>query len=559
MKRIFYLFAVPLMTLVACSDFLELDESEYHTVKYQFSTFRRVKQNATNVYGYVRDGLADVEDTMLDVASDDAVYAWETSNIKRFYDGSWSPINLIDDRWDNLYEAIAAANYFLENCPEDFPDAKYQDSYEEDLKQLRNYPYEIRALRAYFHFELLKRYNSIILGKHSFTKEEVNDLKPVSYAEAVGWIVSECDAVIPVLPTTYSGSYYGEVGRVTRGMAQALKARVLLYAASPLNNPGNDKLPYLKAALAAKELIDSDIYELIDEQTTNNASAQGLIFGKLCPLSSNFETANFPIGYEGGNSGVCPSQNLAEAFDMRNGKSFNCNDVGHWRNQLNASMRDPRFAKTLLYNGAQFKDQYIQSYIGGRNGQPLDGASPTSYYLYKHIQEETSFVAGNETYFQHVYPLFRYAEVFLNYAEALSAATRDALFTGTIDVDGKPVEFTLSPLKALNAVRTRYGMPALTSVIKLRELRGPSAQRTSRRTRFRRTPFLGSAALEDRIADHADLRTRNYQFERSDLIHPQVDPGTYLAGQDVFLSHRSNRTIQQPQFDPEYRMELTTT
>lgn len=465
MKRIFYLFAVPLMTLVACSDFLELDESEYHTVKYQFSTFRRVKQNVTNVYGYVRDGLADVEDTMLDVASDDAVYAWETSNIKRFYDGSWSPINLIDDRWDNLYEAIAAANYFLENCPEDFPDAKYQDSYEEDLKQLRNYPYEIRALRAYFHFELLKRYNSIILGKHSFTKEEVNDLKPVSYAEAVGWIVSECDAVIPVLPTTYSGSYYGEVGRVTRGMAQALKARVLLYAASPLNNPGNDKLPYLKAALAAKELIDSDIYELIDEQTTNNASAQGLIFGKLCPLSSNFETANFPIGYEGGNSGVCPSQNLAEAFDMRNGKSFNCNDVGHWRNQLNASMRDPRFAKTLLYNGAQFKDQYIQSYIGGRNGQPLDGASPTSYYLYKHIQEETSFVAGNETYFQHVYPLFRYAEVFLNYAEALSAATRDALFTGTIDVDGKPVEFTLSPLKALNAVRTRYGMPALTSVI----------------------------------------------------------------------------------------------
>lgn len=546
MKRIFYLFAVPLMTLVACSDFLELDESEYHTVKYQFSTFRRVKQNATNVYGYVRDGLADVEDTMLDVASDDAVYAWETSNIKRFYDGSWSPINLIDDRWDNLYEAIAAANYFLENCPEDFPDAKYQDSYEEDLKQLRNYPYEIRALRAYFHFELLKRYNSIILGKHSFTKEEVNDLKPVSYAEAVGWIVSECDAVIPVLPTTYSGSYYGEVGRVTRGMAQALKARVLLYAASPLNNPGNDKLPYLKAALAAKELIDSDIYELIDEQTTNNASAQGLIFGKLCPLSSNFETANFPIGYEGGNSGVCPSQNLAEAFDMRNGKSFNCNDVGHWRNQLNASMRDPRFAKTLLYNGAQFKDQYIQSYIGGRNGQPLDGASPTSYYLYKHIQEETSFVAGNETYFQHVYPLFRYAEVFLNYAEALSAATRDALFTGTIDVDGKPVEFTLSPLKALNAVRTRYGMPALTSVINYE-----SFEDRLRRERRVELAFEGHRFW--------DLRTRNYQFERSDLIHPQVDPGTYLAGQDVFLSHRSNRTIQQPQFDPEYRMELTTT
>ena len=463
-KSIAILLAAPLL-LASCSDFLELNESEYHTVKYQFSTFSRVKQSATNVYGYVRDGLADVEETMLDAATDDAVYVWETNNIKRFYDGSWSPVNLIDDRWDELYAAIAAANYFLENCPEDFPEAKYQDNYAEDLKQLKNYPFEIRALRAYFHFELLKRYRSIVIANRSFTKEEVNTLEPATYDRVVEWIVDECDAIIPSLPVTYSGSYYGEVGRVTRGMAQALKARVLLYAASPLNNPTGDRTRYLRAAVAAKEIIDSGVYSLIDEQTTNNASAKGLIFGKLCPLSSTFEAANFPIGYEGGNTGICPSQNLAEAFDMRNGTVFNRNDEGHWRNLLNASMRDPRFAKTLLYNGALFKDQYIQSYTGGRNGLPLDGASVTSYYLYKHIQEETSFVAGSETYFQHVYPLFRYAEVVLNYAEALGAATQNAAFTGTLDVDGADVAFDLSPLEALNQVRTRYGMPAIASVV----------------------------------------------------------------------------------------------
>ena len=463
-KSIAILLAAPLL-LASCSDFLELNESEYHTVKYQFSTFSRVKQSATNVYGYVRDGLADVEETMLDAATDDAVYVWETNNIKRFYDGSWSPVNLIDDRWDELYAAIAAANYFLENCPEDFPEAKYQDNYAEDLKQLKNYPFEIRALRAYFHFELLKRYRSIVIANRSFTKEEVNTLEPATYDRAVEWIVDECDAIIPSLPVTYSGSYYGEVGRVTRGMAQALKDRVLLYAASPLNNPTGDRTRYLRAAAAAKEIIDSGVYSLIDEQTTNNASAKGLIFGKLCPLSSTFEAANFPIGYEGGNTGICPSQNLAEAFDMRNGTVFNRNDEGHWRNLLNASMRDPRFAKTLLYNGALFKDQYIQSYTGGRNGLPLDGASVTSYYLYKHIQEETSFVAGSETYFQHVYPLFRYAEVVLNYAEALGAATQNAAFTGTLDVDGVDVAFDLSPLEALNQVRTRYGMPAIASVV----------------------------------------------------------------------------------------------
>lgn len=122
-KQLFYLFAVSLLGAgaVSCSDFLELDESEYHTVKYQFSTFNRVKQSATNVYGYVRDGLSDVEQTMLDAASDDAVYAWETGGIKRFYDGSWSPINLIDDRWRELYEAMRRPTIFWRTAPRTSP------------------------------------------------------------------------------------------------------------------------------------------------------------------------------------------------------------------------------------------------------------------------------------------------------------------------------------------------------------------------------------------------------------------------------------------------------
>ena len=53
----------------------------------------------------------------------------------------------------------------------------------------------------------------------------------------------------------------------------------------------------------------------------------------------------------------------------------------------------------------------------------------------------------------------------LNYAEALGAATGDARFTGEMTVDGQQIDFTLSPLDAMNRVRTRYGMPELTSVI----------------------------------------------------------------------------------------------
>ena len=158
MNKYVLIGAVCLVLNTSCSDFLELDESQYHTVDYQFSTFENVKEVATGVYGYVVDGLQDVEGTMREVATDDAVYAWDNNEIKTFYDGSWAATNLIDDQWAYYYEAIAAANYFLENCPADFPESIWQDNYKEKMEQLKNYPLEVRALRAYFHFELLKRY-----------------------------------------------------------------------------------------------------------------------------------------------------------------------------------------------------------------------------------------------------------------------------------------------------------------------------------------------------------------------------------------------------------------
>ena len=68
MNKYVLIGAVCLVLNTSCSDFLELDESQYHTVDYQFSTFENVKEVATGVYGYVVDGLQDVEGTMREVA-----------------------------------------------------------------------------------------------------------------------------------------------------------------------------------------------------------------------------------------------------------------------------------------------------------------------------------------------------------------------------------------------------------------------------------------------------------------------------------------------------------
>jgi len=451
MKRLYYILIAA--ACVSACNFLELNESDYQSKEYQFSTFENTKAVATNVYGYIYDYLSDVEGTMREAATDNAVYAWETSEIKRYYDGSWSGTRTIDDKWSTLYSAIAAANYYLENAPTDFPESRYLEDYTQRMEQLKGYPYEITALRAWFHFELLKRYNNIIIADRSFTLDEVNDITPTSYADAAQWIISELDGVIPMLPDSYAETYAGEVGRITKGAARAIKARTQLYLASPLNNTANDNKLWANAAATCKQIIDSGTYSLVDEDVVNNTAAVGGIFYVLETPSNSFESANFPIGFEGGNSGICPSLNLVEAFEDG----------------------DTRLAKTVYANGDSLQSAAIQTYYGGANGKPKKGATPTGFYLRKFIREETSFTVGNTTSYQHVVPLYRYAEVLLNYAEALFEASSNPSFKGSLF----NVTYTLTPLQAVNMVRERAGLEDLPSSMSASEFR--TALRNERR------------------------------------------------------------------------------
>ncbi len=430
--------------LCSCSD-LELGESQYHTKKYQFSDFDKVKEVMTNVYGYLESDFC----SFRECATDDAVYANSPDTLSKYYDGSWSANNVVDDKWAHYYSGIRAANYLLENCPDDFEIAKWNEQYTYYIEQLKNYPWEARALRAYFHFELLKRYQNIILADRTYTVAEVNGLVPATYEESVQWIASELEECAENLPATYSGTYYSELGRVTKGFAQAARARVLLYAASPLNNSAASTLKYAEAAQAAQEIIAdcttsaSPRYILMSQKY--NSESKDLIFGVRESTSSTYEANNFPVGYEGGNSGTCPTLNLVECFESG----------------------DPRLADAVLCNGDSFKGEAVESFYGGKNGQPKDNASPTSFYLKKYIQEATSFTTGNLISYQHIYPIFRYAEVWLNYAEALFEATKNPDFTGSLE----GVSYTLSPRAALNTLRAVYSLLDIPSGLSESEFR----------------------------------------------------------------------------------------
>ena len=453
MKRLIYII---LALSVASCDFLNQDEYTYNTTEYQFSTFDNTKAVCSHVYSYL-----DVDTewcwTTMSAATDDAVYAWESNGIKSFYNGTWSSRNTLNDRLAHYYAGIAQANYYLENAPDDFPQTQYLQDYKDRMQQLKNFPFEVRFLRAWYHFELMRRYRNIVIMDHSLSPEEVNDKKPVDFHTATEWIVSELDAIIPSLPESYASFVTGRTNRVTKGAAMAFKARILLYDASPLNNPDGDPDRYVKAAKAAKDVLDSGLYSLVKEKEINNFDARGYIFGVIRSASNGLESTNFPIGVEGGNSGACPSQNLAEAFDMKDGTPFDWNNAEHRALALDASARDPRFAKTLYVNGDKFKGTPLEMWYGGQNAAPKTGATPTSYYLRKVLIEETSFVTGNAISYPHIYPIIRYAEMYLDYAEALFEATGNPDFKGTLS----GTDFTMSPREAVNAVRTRSGVGIL--------------------------------------------------------------------------------------------------
>ena len=458
----FFVTLLAVSSLVSCGD-LELDQSVYHNKKYLFSDFGRVKEVMTNVYGYVESGFYSFHEC----ASDDAVYANSPDVAKIYYDGSWSANNVTaDDKWSHYYSGIRAANYLIENCPEDFEIARYDDNYKYLLAQLQLHPWEAKALRAYFHMELLKRYKNIVIADKTYSTEEVNKLLPSTYSQAVNWIAAELKAAAEKLPDTYANTSYAEIGRVTKGFALAARARLLLYAASPLNNTSGDKKLYAAAAAAAQDFFSSvalNTFNLVDQKF--NVECKDLIFGVREATDNTFEGNNFPVGYEGGNSGTCPTLNLVEAFDMIDGTPFDFEK--HKDALLNSSMRDPRFAKAILSNGDMFKGVAVETFVGGQNGQPKENASPTAFYLRKFVQEATNFTTGNVSKHLHLYPIFRLEEVYLNYAEALFEATESPEFTGSLE----GTSYTMSPRAALNAIRKIYGMPEIPSGLSADEFR----------------------------------------------------------------------------------------
>lgn len=462
-----YLLILLSVFVFAACDFMDCNESDYYSLEQTKESYARVKQFVTNVYGYLPDDFCSIDGAMQDAATDDAIHVYETSDVQRFVNGTWSPNYTIDDKFAHYYKGNFDANFYLENLVGlTFDDWKYGDEYEDWMKEYPNYEKEVRLLRAFFYFELVKRYQNVPLITKVLTQAEANSAEPTSADVVFNFIISECTEVAKTLPLNYNN--FGkdkETGRVTKGVALALKARAALYAASPLFNKNNEKSKWVTAAEAAYEIIGAqELGYKLDKSFANlfgvqNNKSQEAIWVRPTGENSDFEASNFPMGVKGGKTSTCPTENLVSAFEMKTGKPFDWNEENMKKDPY--ANRDPRLYLTIVHNGMNWPTTTpVEIWEGGANGLPLTNATTTGYYLRKYVNSSVSFEPGAPTTkAHHNWVLFRYAEVLLNYAEAMVNAYGN--------IEHTTEKCGMKALDAVNSVRNRDGikMPALPNTL----------------------------------------------------------------------------------------------
>jgi hypothetical protein len=456
---------VALMAICSCK------KSENFPVNHYTSSyiFDPRDSNGTNAQSYLqkvyltlKSGHNRVNGDYLDAASDDAISseALNSSNqVTELSTGNYSAsgfptgedtwtivvttgLNSFVSTYSSYWSGIRYANVFIAGIPVVPVKDVIINGKVNGIGVSTRYIWqsEARFLRAFFYFELVKRYGGVpLLGNTVYNINDNLSIPRSSFSDCINYIVNECDAIKDSLITVQTYSPSADNWRATKGAAMALKARALLYAASPLfNDPSNsitnpllgytnyDATRWATAAQAAQDVINLGTYSLdpnyqnvfLTENDPEN------LFIRETDIGVNVENDNAPVGFPTGvGQGITsPTQDLVNAYPMSNGVRITDPTSGYDPANPYAN-RDPRLSYNILYNGSPWLNGTVQTYNGGAS-RPLSGAleTLTGYYMNKFMSNEdataSTFVKHDEDWV-----IFRYAEILLDYAEAENEVT----------------------------------------------------------------------------------------------------------------------------------------
>ncbi|MEO6732705.1 MAG: RagB/SusD family nutrient uptake outer membrane protein [Ferruginibacter sp.] len=452
-----------IFTVSSCKKAFEDKPLEMLTKDYIFDPFDPTGDQAskwiTNIYAKIPSGYNrmlggsswaiststrnNISLVPLECFSDDAVPSADGNEGWNIIRGGYSPVSTFDDNWGSSYSAIRAANIFLQN---------YQQVPWTDSSRKVWFPNETRALRAYFYFELIRRYGGVPLVDNKVfdpNEPELLNLKRNSFEECVNYIVSELDIVKDSLRPDASlanRTTDPDLGRMRKSVVMAIKAQVLLLAASPLFNPlstpGKAYTGYptysaerwKAAADAAKAVMDLGIYDLEASRYTlvlSRANKEHIFFRMSDPrVDNSYAYYMSPPGYKPANRNsegrVSPTQEFVNAFPMKNGKAITDPTSGYNPSNPYAG-RDPRLEQTVFYNGAKWLQRPLEIFEGGKDKPNNATLAPvqtqTGYYAKKFCANDSSSANYTSTFFRDggftpPWCVIRYADILLMYAEA---------------------------------------------------------------------------------------------------------------------------------------------
>jgi SusD family. len=485
------------------------------------------------MWGYFKDQGYNIMGDDITIPQEWQQFGW--ANVYAYTTANWSPISGWNPYyWVELHKRIRTGLVFLENV-RIIPEAGLTEAY---VSQMKN---EVRFLIAYYYSLMIELYGPIpftpgVIYPVDAPASELMTTQ-VPYDEIVDWIDQELKDVSTKLPAVYPDN--NDWGRATSIMALAIRARTLLFAASPLFN-GNpdlkdwknpdgvnlfkadyDAQKWARAATAHKELIDAahaSGYGLYKEYNPDGSidpfmsyynmslrrfsdGNKEIIFGRPDnPDLGSFQAHHLPKGI-GGNAGMGVTQELVDAFYMKNGivpitgynadgspiinpasgyveKGFSTEverRMTAWPGGGPANLRDgalrpvtmdgiynmycnrePRFYVSVIFNECWLgvdnrRTEFLQG--GGRDTGPTFDAPQNGYNVRKRISLEVFPREGRHPYQPGI--LYRLAEAYLSYAEALNESQGP----------------TAEVYEYVNLVRERAGIPGLQAGLSKDEMR----------------------------------------------------------------------------------------
>ena len=397
------------------------------------------------------------------------------------------------DYWNRYWAQIRLCSQFLENI---------------DKAAVRNeadrgrFKAEAHVLRAFFYSELVKWFGKVpILEETVPFDTDFSSMTRASVYDVAKFIESDCDAAINSPDLPWRITVASDAMRVTKALAWSLKAKMMLFAASPLHNENRNHWDeaYQICKDAVRELRAQG-YELF--KTCTNEALYGTYgaqaYHQLACENADYsatprdretiwqhrlgQTTVFYHGYIGSNMdytfrcGTCPTQELVDAYETIDGvpvlnlsqpyldefhREPNYNPANTLYNpDAPYENRDPRMEASVMHNGSKLIHQNgvewtIETFIGGRhelNLNPFVREYTRTGYFQRKMTTPTS--SGTNQVLNALWKFHRFGELLLDFAEAACEANH------------------LDEAKAAaDEVRARSSMPPLPAGLSQDEMR----------------------------------------------------------------------------------------